>query len=168
MLGCYEGLVRNKWFYDVSFSATLAQKYWITNGAVHAKHVVVFAQLIVGGKNQVWNWKIKLSLQIQFLILFAKKNFALYIGSPRSVSADQGQQAEDPARRARGGHGLQDGAQRGRQRQAHLQQRQGAQGEPPQQVGYTIIPSFLDWIMEIVKILYIFELKHYVHYMDHI
>jgi len=30
----------------------LAQKYWITNGAVHAKHVVVMAQLIVGGKNE--------------------------------------------------------------------------------------------------------------------
>ena len=25
----------------------LAQKYWITNGAVHAKHVVVMAKLIV-------------------------------------------------------------------------------------------------------------------------
>jgi len=30
----------------------LAQKYWITNGAVHAKHVVVMAQLIVSGKNE--------------------------------------------------------------------------------------------------------------------
>ncbi|TRY71177.1 hypothetical protein TCAL_12351 [Tigriopus californicus] len=30
----------------------LAQKYWITNGAVHAKHVVVFAQLMVAGKNE--------------------------------------------------------------------------------------------------------------------
>jgi hypothetical protein len=30
---------------------TLAQKYWITNGAVHAKHVVVMAQLIVKGQN---------------------------------------------------------------------------------------------------------------------
>lgn len=30
----------------------LAQKYWITNGAVHAKHIVVFAQLIVEGKNE--------------------------------------------------------------------------------------------------------------------
>jgi len=30
----------------------LAQKYWITNGAVHAKHVVVMAQLIVKGKNE--------------------------------------------------------------------------------------------------------------------
>ena len=27
----------------------LAQKYWITNGATHAKHVVVFAQLNVDG-----------------------------------------------------------------------------------------------------------------------
>merc|ERR1712029_488313 len=30
----------------------LAQKYWITNGACHAKHIVVFAQLLVGGKNE--------------------------------------------------------------------------------------------------------------------
>jgi len=30
----------------------LAQKYWITNGALHAKHVVVFAQLSVGGVKQ--------------------------------------------------------------------------------------------------------------------
>merc|ERR1719411_1183008 len=30
----------------------LAQKYWITNGAVHAKHVVVMAQLHVNGKNE--------------------------------------------------------------------------------------------------------------------
>jgi len=30
----------------------LAQKYWITNGAVHAKHIVVFAKLIVNGVNE--------------------------------------------------------------------------------------------------------------------
>jgi len=30
----------------------LAQKYWITNGAVHAKHAVVMAQLHVNGTNQ--------------------------------------------------------------------------------------------------------------------
>merc|ERR1719461_1658688 len=30
----------------------LAQKYWITNGAIHAKHIVVMAQLLVGGKNE--------------------------------------------------------------------------------------------------------------------
>jgi len=30
----------------------LAQKFWITNGAVHAKFAVVFAQLIVDGKRQ--------------------------------------------------------------------------------------------------------------------
>merc|ERR1719283_482668 len=30
----------------------LAQKYWITNGAVHAKHAVVMAQLSVKGVNQ--------------------------------------------------------------------------------------------------------------------
>lgn len=31
---------------------TLAQKYWITNGAIHAKHIVVFAHLLVDGKNE--------------------------------------------------------------------------------------------------------------------
>ena len=45
---------------DVSFADELivntpnplAQKYWITNGACHAKHIVVFAQLYVDGKNE--------------------------------------------------------------------------------------------------------------------
>ncbi len=31
---------------------TLSQKYWITNGAVHAHHCIVFAQLIIDGVNQ--------------------------------------------------------------------------------------------------------------------
>jgi len=29
----------------------LAQKYWITNGALHAKHIVVFSQLMIDGEN---------------------------------------------------------------------------------------------------------------------
>lgn len=29
-----------------------SQKYWITNGACHANHAIVFAQTIVGGKNE--------------------------------------------------------------------------------------------------------------------
>lgn len=33
----------------VNTTTPLAQKYWITNGAVHAKHCVVFAQLMVKG-----------------------------------------------------------------------------------------------------------------------
>lgn len=36
----------------VNTPTPLAQKYWITNGACHAKHVVVFAQLFVDGKNE--------------------------------------------------------------------------------------------------------------------
>lgn len=36
----------------VNSPTPLAQKYWITNGACHAKHIVVFAQLIVNGKNE--------------------------------------------------------------------------------------------------------------------
>nr|CAB3219772.1 acyl-coenzyme A oxidase 3, peroxisomal [Phallusia mammillata] len=35
----------------INSPTTLSQKYWITNGAVHAKHVIVFAQLIVGEEN---------------------------------------------------------------------------------------------------------------------
>ncbi|XP_076806339.1 uncharacterized protein LOC143449896 [Clavelina lepadiformis] len=35
----------------INTPTTLAQKYWITNGAVHAKHVIVFAQLLVGKEN---------------------------------------------------------------------------------------------------------------------
>ncbi|KAK8731425.1 hypothetical protein OTU49_007604, partial [Cherax quadricarinatus] len=35
----------------VNTPTTLAQKYWITNGAVHAKHIIVFAQLIIDGVN---------------------------------------------------------------------------------------------------------------------
>ncbi len=31
--------------------STLAQKYWITNSAVHAKWAVVFAQMIIGEVN---------------------------------------------------------------------------------------------------------------------
>ena len=30
---------------------TLAQKYWITNSAVHAKFAVVFGQLMIGSTN---------------------------------------------------------------------------------------------------------------------
>ena len=36
----------------INTPTTIAQKYWITNGAVHAKHCVVFAQLFTDGKNQ--------------------------------------------------------------------------------------------------------------------
>ena len=36
----------------VNTPTPLAQKYWITNGACHAKHIVVFAQLWVEGKNE--------------------------------------------------------------------------------------------------------------------
>eukprot|EP01116_Phalansterium_solitarium_P001542 TRINITY_DN11350_c0_g1_i1.p1 TRINITY_DN11350_c0_g1~~TRINITY_DN11350_c0_g1_i1.p1 ORF type:complete len:643 (+),score=249.91 TRINITY_DN11350_c0_g1_i1:115-2043(+) len=31
--------------------SVLAQKYWITNSAIHARHAVVFAQLLIDGKN---------------------------------------------------------------------------------------------------------------------
>ena len=35
----------------VNTPTTLAQKYWITNGALHAQHCVVFAQLMIDGEN---------------------------------------------------------------------------------------------------------------------
>ncbi|CAG0889334.1 unnamed protein product [Cyprideis torosa] len=34
----------------VNTPSPLAQKYWITNGAVHAKHAIVFSQLIIDGE----------------------------------------------------------------------------------------------------------------------
>ena len=36
----------------VNTPTTLAQKYWITNGSVHANQALVFAQTIVKGKNE--------------------------------------------------------------------------------------------------------------------
>ena len=36
----------------VNTPSPLAQKYWITNGALHAHHIVVFAQLHVNGVNE--------------------------------------------------------------------------------------------------------------------
>ncbi|CAG8687735.1 20386_t:CDS:10 [Dentiscutata erythropus] len=36
----------------INTPSTLAQKYWITNSAVHAKWVIVFAQTIIRGKNE--------------------------------------------------------------------------------------------------------------------
>ena len=36
----------------VNSPTVLSQKYWITNGAIHAKWAVVFCQLLVGGANQ--------------------------------------------------------------------------------------------------------------------
>jgi acyl-CoA oxidase len=35
----------------VNSPTTLSQKYWITNGAVHANYALVFGQTIVKGKN---------------------------------------------------------------------------------------------------------------------
>ena len=35
----------------VNTPTTLAQKYWITNGAVHAKHIVVFAKLLIDNQD---------------------------------------------------------------------------------------------------------------------
>lgn len=40
----------NEWI--INTPSVVAQKYWITNGAVHAKWVCVFAQTHVNGKNE--------------------------------------------------------------------------------------------------------------------
>ena len=44
----------------------LAQKYWITNGACHAHHIIVFAQLYIDGVNQGWDFLF--SFQNHFLV----------------------------------------------------------------------------------------------------
>ena len=36
----------------INTPTTLAQKYWITNGAIHAHHCVVFAQLYIDNVSQ--------------------------------------------------------------------------------------------------------------------
>jgi acyl-CoA oxidase len=36
----------------INTPSTLGQKYWITNGAVHAQWALVFAQTLVKGKNE--------------------------------------------------------------------------------------------------------------------
>ncbi|CAG0896946.1 unnamed protein product [Darwinula stevensoni] len=41
---------KDKKEFVINTPTPLAQKYWITNGAIHAKHAVVFAQLIIDGK----------------------------------------------------------------------------------------------------------------------
>jgi acyl-CoA oxidase len=38
--------------FEISCTSPLAWKYWITNGAVHARYAVVFAQLFIDGKNK--------------------------------------------------------------------------------------------------------------------
>ncbi len=108
---------------------TLAQKYWITNGAVHAKHVVVFAQLHVGGRNEgihgvlvrIRDDDLKTMPQVKFDGFFI---FGDFVPSKLTIFFVPGDSR---------GHGLQDGAERGGQRQAGIPQRQGAQGEPAQQ-----------------------------------
>ena len=47
----------------INTTTPLAQKYWITNGAVHAKHCVVFAQLMVKGKNVLFLFVLALELR---------------------------------------------------------------------------------------------------------
>jgi acyl-CoA oxidase len=38
--------------FDIHSPSVASQKFWITNGACHANYAVVFAQTIVGGKNE--------------------------------------------------------------------------------------------------------------------
>lgn len=38
--------------FTINSPTTASQKYWITNGACHANHAIVFAQTIVNGKNE--------------------------------------------------------------------------------------------------------------------
>ena len=63
----------------VNTPTTLAQKYWITNGALHAQHCVVFAQLIIDGQNHgeynVRFW----SLNVLRYVLVKNFSFRLYV-----------------------------------------------------------------------------------------
>lgn len=38
--------------FEINSPSVVSQKFWITNGACHANYAVVFAQTIVGGKNE--------------------------------------------------------------------------------------------------------------------
>lgn len=66
---------------------TLAQKYWITNGADHAKHVVVFVQLIVGDTNhgihgilvRIRDDDLKVSILFDTRIIFCKTIHCLFL-----------------------------------------------------------------------------------------
>ena len=60
-------------------------RYWITNGAVHAKHVVVMAQLLVNGKNEVTNWNTESSHVTTILT-----SDWLITGHPRGAGQDEG------------------------------------------------------------------------------
>ena len=63
----------------VNTPTTLAQKYWITNGALHAQHCVVFAQLIIDGQNHgeynMHFW----SLKVLRCVLVKNFSFRLYV-----------------------------------------------------------------------------------------
>ena len=52
----------------VNTPSPLAQKYWITNGACHAHHIIVFSQLYIDGVNQ--GWDILLSSQNHLINVF--------------------------------------------------------------------------------------------------
>ena len=60
-------------------------RYWITNGAVHAKHVVVMAQLLVNGKNEVTNQNPASCHVITILT-----SDWLITGDPRGAGQDEG------------------------------------------------------------------------------
>ena len=65
----------------VNTTTPLAQKYWITNGAIHAKHCVVFAQLMVKGTSQ----DISLFSEISFRILKVVQYQMSYLGQYLTV-----------------------------------------------------------------------------------
>ena len=69
----------------ISISCHYYFRYWITNGAVHAKHVVVMAQLLVNGKNEVTNQNPASSHVITILT-----SDWLITGYPRGAGQDEG------------------------------------------------------------------------------
>ena len=63
----------------VNTPTTVAQKYWITNGALHAQHCVVFAQLIIDGKNhgkRIEKSKNESNFVVAIKIILIEKTFA--------------------------------------------------------------------------------------------
>lgn len=51
----------------INTPTTVAQKYWITNSAVHAKWSAVFAQLLIDGKNHgIHGFLVRIRNEVRF------------------------------------------------------------------------------------------------------
>ena len=83
----------------INTPSTVAQKYWITNSAVHAKWSAVFAQLLIDGKNhgihgflvRIRNEVYAPSCLVQLLLLLPLKNYLQMAVTADRVAASAGQ-----------------------------------------------------------------------------